>query len=255
MIYKETFGKPDNGWVVIVHGLGEYSGRYQNLIQMLNKKGIAVSVFDWPGHGKSSGKRGHTSINAGINIIDEIIDEIGEKPFLFGHSMGGLTVIRYAERYPDKIKGLVASAPALAIAKNISPALIPLAKFLGIILPSLTINNRIDPNDISRNKKTVKHYINDSLVHDRISNALSRSLFIEMNRAHQEAEQITKPILLLAGTSDEIVPIDGTRLFVNELKNVDKTFKEFNGAYHEIFEDLDWGELFHKTIVDWINAH
>jgi len=85
---------------------------------MLNKKGMAVSVFDCPGHGKSSGKRGHTSINAGINIIDEVIDEIGEKPFLFGNSMGGLTAVRYAEIYPNKIKGLVASAPVIAIAKK-----------------------------------------------------------------------------------------------------------------------------------------
>ncbi|RLF58775.1 MAG: alpha/beta hydrolase [Thermoplasmata archaeon] len=255
MIYKETFGKPEHGWVVLVHGLGEHSGRYQNLIQMLNKKGMAVSVFDWPGHGKSSGKRGHTSINAGIKIIDEIIDEIDEKPFLFGHSMGGLTAVRYAEIYPNKIKGLVASAPALAIAKNIPSALIPIAKILGIILPSLTINNRLDPNDISRNKKAVKKYINDSLVHDRISNALSRSIFVEMNRAHKEAEQINIPALLLAGTDDRIVPIDGSRNFINELKNNDKTFKEYKGAYHEIFEDLEWGPLFNKTIVDWITNH
>ena len=93
---------------------------------MLNKKGMAVSVFVCPGNGKSSGKRGHTSINAGINIIDKIIDEIGEKPFLFGNSMVGLTAVRYAEIYPNKIKGLVASAPVLAIAKNIPSALIPI---------------------------------------------------------------------------------------------------------------------------------
>ncbi|WP_367883766.1 alpha/beta hydrolase [Thermococcus peptonophilus] len=59
---------------------------------------FAVYTFDWPGHGKSRGKRGgHTSVEEAMEIIDSIIEELCEKPFLFGHSLGGLTVIRYAE--------------------------------------------------------------------------------------------------------------------------------------------------------------
>lgn len=105
-VYKAKFGEPRLGWVVLVHGLGEHSGRYGRLIRDLNDAGFAVYAFDWPGHGKSPGKRGHTSIEEAMEIIDGIIEEIGgEKPFLFGHSLGGLTVIRYAETRPAKIRG------------------------------------------------------------------------------------------------------------------------------------------------------
>lgn len=57
-IYKAKFGNPERGWVVLVHGLGEHSGRYGKLISMLNEAGFAVYTFDWPGHGKSPGRGG-----------------------------------------------------------------------------------------------------------------------------------------------------------------------------------------------------
>jgi len=50
MIYKETFGKPEHGWVVLVHGLGEHSGRYQNLRQMLNRKAKPKIQTVFPGY-------------------------------------------------------------------------------------------------------------------------------------------------------------------------------------------------------------
>ncbi|ACS89717.1 MAG: Lysophospholipase, alpha/beta hydrolase superfamily [Thermococcus sibiricus] len=59
MIYRAKFGTPEKGWVVLVHGLGEHSGRYGKLIKMLNEQGFAVYTFDWPGHGKS-GERSST---------------------------------------------------------------------------------------------------------------------------------------------------------------------------------------------------
>lgn len=134
-IYKAKFGNPERGWVVLVHGLGEHSGRYGKLISMLNEAGFAVYTFDWPGHGKSPGKRGHTSVEEAMEIIDSIIKELGEKPFLFGHSLGGLTVIRYAETRPDKIRGVVASSPALAKSPKTPGFMVALAKVLGRIAP------------------------------------------------------------------------------------------------------------------------
>lgn len=102
MIYKVKLGNPEKGGIILVHGLGEHSGRYGKLIKMVNDAGFAVYAFDWLRHGKSGGKRGHATIEQTMEIIDEIIGEIEEKPFLFGHSLGGLTVVRYAETRPPR---------------------------------------------------------------------------------------------------------------------------------------------------------
>lgn len=255
MIYKTKFGKAEKDWIILVHGLGEHCGRYKQLIKMFNDEGFAVYTFDWPGHGKSGGKRGYAKVEDGIRIIDEIVDEIGEKPLIFGHSLGGLTVIRYAEVHPDKIKGTVASAPSIAKPRDTSKFSVGLAKFLGIILPKMTINNTIDPHTLSRNGEAVKNYIDDPLVHDRISLALARSLFVNIEKVNEEAGKITKPLLILNGTEDVLSPIEGARNFMKKLKIEDKTLREFEGAYHEIFEDPEWADEFHKTIVEWIKSH
>jgi lysophospholipase len=254
-LYKAKFGNPEKGWVVLVHGLGEHSGRYGKLISMLNDAGFAVYTFDWPGHGKSPGKRGHTSVEEAMEIIDGIIDEIGEKPFLFGHSLGGLTVIRYAETRPDRIRGLIASSPALTKSPKTPGFMVALAKVLGEIAPGLTISNGIDPGLLSRNPEAVKRYIEDPLVHDRISARLGMSIFKNMELAHKEAEKIKVPVLLLVGTGDIITPPEGSRRLFQELEVEDKSIREFEGAYHEIFEDPKWGEEFHRAIAEWLLTH
>ncbi|NJE13659.1 alpha/beta hydrolase [Thermococcus sp. LS2] len=252
MIYKAKFGTPERGWVVLVHGLGEHSGRYEKLITMLMSEGFAAYTFDWPGHGKSKGKRGHATIEQTMEIIDEIIEEIGEKPFLFGHSLGGLTVIRYAQTRPDRIRGVIASSPALARSPKTPIFMVALAKILGAIAQSLTLSNGIDPNLLSRNKEAIRKYIEDELVHDKISAALGRSLFENMEKAHKEAEKIKVPILILVGTEDIITPPEGARKLFEKLTVEDKTLKEFERAYHEIFEDPEWGDEFHKVIIEWL---
>jgi len=255
MIYKKTIGTPKNGHVILVHGLGEHSGRYHALISLFQSNGYAVSVFDWPGHGKSDGKRGHAKVTDGIQQIQEIIQNIKQQPFLYGHSLGGLTALRYAELFPDDIKGIIASSPALAINKHVSSTNLFLARFFNTLSPQTSAYNKIDPLEISRNKKAVEDYKNDPLVHHRISAALTHSLFETMKQVHSDAKKIKVPVLLLAGTDDVLAPIDGARKIMNEISVSDKTLKEFPGAYHEVCADEEWSEEFYRIIIDWIQKH
>ncbi|CAB50498.1 alpha/beta hydrolase [Pyrococcus abyssi] len=254
-VYKVRIGKPEKGYVVLVHGLGEHIGRYEKFIQELVKNGFCVVGFDWPGHGKSKGKRGHTSVEEAMKIIDEIISEIGEKPFLFGHSLGGLTVIRYAEERGEKIKGVVASSPALAKSPRTPGFMVAIAKILGRILPSVSFSNGIDPELLSRNPERVKRYVEDPLVHDRVSAKLGMSIFKNMEEAHRKAEKIKVPILILVGSGDVITPPEGAKRFYERLKVEDKKLVEFPGAYHEIFEDPEFGKEFEETIIKWLVEH
>lgn len=67
-----------------------------------------------------------------------------------------------------------------------------------------------------------------------------------------EADRIKVPVLLLVGTDDVITPPEGAKMLFDRLKVKDKTLKEFPGAYHEIFEDPEWGEEFHRTVIKWL---
>ena len=51
--------KNSNKVILLIHGLGEHSGRYLNLIKDFNDKNISVFTIDIRGHGKSEGKSGY----------------------------------------------------------------------------------------------------------------------------------------------------------------------------------------------------
>lgn len=255
MIFRRQIGEPNNGWVILVHGLGEHCGRYDDFMQLLADHGFSVYAFDWMGHGRSDGKQGYATIDDTFATLDDIMDDIDGTPFLFGHSMGGLTVLRYAELHPDMVSGIVASSPALARPSTLSRLSIAASKLLGLLAPSLTMDNRIDPEDLSRSEDAVQAYREDPLVHHRTSAALAKDLFVHMEAAHRDAERITVPVLLLAGTDDVVVPPHGARRFLEELTVEDKRLQEFEGAYHEICNDPEWSERYHDVIVRWLIDH
>ena len=95
---KET---PIRGSAFLLHGQGDYAGRYGEFLQPFLQKGIICVATDFPGHGYSDGKRGHIP---GIEIVDQIsasnrhrCRELtgAEDPRLgiIGHSAGGALVV------------------------------------------------------------------------------------------------------------------------------------------------------------------
>jgi len=252
MIYSLKRGEPKKGWVLIVHGLGEHIGRYDKLIDMLVKEGFGVIGFDLPGHGKSSGKRGNTTIEDAVAIIDELTKSVNRFT-VFGHSLGGLIAIRYTELRPQKVNNLVVSSPALNIEMKSSQK--AMMSIFSVLAPSLTVNNGINPNLLSRNKSAIEKYVSDSLVHDRISVRLAKSMMKNIELAHEQAERIVCPVSILIGTDDKVTLPDGARKFFDELKTENKTLREFQGGYHELFEDPEHAESFYESIIHYIKQY
>lgn len=250
MIHSFKKGEPKKGWVVVVHGLGEHIGRYTKLIDGLIERGYAVIGFDLPGHGKSFGKRGHTSIEEAISVINQLTSEI-DKFHIFGHSLGGLISIRYTQENLHRVKTLVVSSPALYVNTKFSQLL--LLNLFSILWPSFTLKNGIDPKYLSRNSEAVERYIGDELVHDQISVKLAKSLLKNIKIAHDKVGIISVPTMMLVGTSDTVTLPQGSYLFYNNLQLMKENKKliRFEGAYHEIFEDPEWAEEFYSRIFQW----
>src|SRR3954447_1195806 len=78
--------------MLIVHGLGEHSGRYATLAGDLNMLGTSVRAFDHRGHGRSQGKRGTVGKDPdclsrdALEVFNACAAEGNDLPFLFGHS-------------------------------------------------------------------------------------------------------------------------------------------------------------------------
>lgn len=101
---------------IFFHGFGGNIGTepehaYQKLIEILNKKGIAVFRFDFNGHGKSDGDFSNMNILNGIEDAIAILEYVRtqewvEEIFLIGHSQGGVIAGMMAGYYADVISRL-----------------------------------------------------------------------------------------------------------------------------------------------------
>jgi acylglycerol lipase len=113
------------------------------------------------------------------------------------------------------------------------------------------MGNELDANDLSRDKIEVDKYINDTLVHDRISPNFSLT-FIETGKwAIENAHKLKTPLLLLHGTSDKIIDYKGSQEFANNANIT--TLKLYEGGYHELQNDLCKEEML-QDVVNWLNS-
>lgn len=262
-IYKTDFygqiwqAKETKAVVVLVHGMGEHSGRYKHVAKKLNENDFSVVTFDQFGHGKTSGKRGHNpNFEAVLESVTKTIEKAKElfpkKPiFLYGHSMGSNVAINYTIRKKHDLKGTIATSPFLKLAFEPPKIKLVVGKLLQKITPSITMGNELDANYISRDKTEVDKYINDPLVHDKISPNFSLT-FIETGKwALENASKLHTPMYLLHGTADKIIDYKGTQEFANNSKNV--TLKLYEGGYHELQNDLCKEEML-QDVVNWLNS-
>ncbi len=66
--------------LILVHGMGEHTGRYSHVAAAMNKQGYALVGFDLRGHGKSGGKRGHTpSLERLFDDLDGFFAQVEER--------------------------------------------------------------------------------------------------------------------------------------------------------------------------------
>ncbi|NOZ92965.1 MAG: alpha/beta hydrolase [Dictyoglomi bacterium] len=237
--------------VLIIHGLGEHAGRYKSLVKALNDNGIDVYSFDLPGHGKSPGKRGHiASFDALLDYIGRYLDKIGGTRFVLGHSLGGLIALRAAQEHEEKITGVIASSPAIYI-KPVSPLLQKLAMILDKFLPTVTLSNQIDASALSRRKEEVEAYVKDPLVHDRISARLYGEMVRHIDILWKQAPNSNAPLLLQVGTEDKVVPPVRADELIETWKGP-STYKAYEGAFHELYEDPYIGTQAIADVVDFI---
>lgn len=243
--------------IVLVHGMGEYALRYeQSVIPYLMNNGFVVVALDLFGHGKSKGKRGHCpSYEALLESMDIVIERaetlFPKKPvFLYGHSLGGNLVLNYALRRNYELKGIIATSPFLRLAFNPPKLKMVLGKLIYVIYPSLTLSSELDVTAISRNIDEVKHYNEDSLIHDKVSPMFTFPIIEAGEWAVQNANNLQTPSLILHGTGDRITDYKASEEFCKNTKHAE--LYVFENGYHELHHDL-CKEEFIQTIIKWLD--
>jgi alpha-beta hydrolase superfamily lysophospholipase len=258
--------------VVLVHGIGEHSGRYSHVAEFLSQRSISVLGFDLRGHGRSQGLRGDTpSYDQFLNDIGQRIRSArdvfpGRKIFLLGHSLGGNLVINYVLRrmssssMTDPVDGVIVSGPALQLAMEPPAWKTALAQILIHLAPGFSIASGLEANAISRDPAVVHAYLADPLVHDRITPRLylgfSHAGILALEHAGDwpVVREHPLPGLLTYGTADRLVSILAIQNFARKVNLPSVSLVPWQGLFHEIHNEPEQKAVL-AAYGDWIEAH
>jgi alpha-beta hydrolase superfamily lysophospholipase len=115
----------------------------------------------------------------------------------------------------------------------------------------------VDADTVSRDPEEVRAYDEDPLNYrGKLPARTLQELADTIRRFEGEAPSLTLPMLVMVGTADELVPPAGGRMVYERAGSADKTLKEYDGFFHELFNepagerDRPLGDL-----ADWLSAH
>jgi alpha-beta hydrolase superfamily lysophospholipase len=243
--------------VVLSHGLGEYARRYDHVAQRFGEAGLLTYALDHRGHGRSGGKRmlvrdiseytGDFATLVGIATKENP----GLKSIVLGHSMGGGIVFAYGVERPDNYDLMVLSAPVVAAQDQVSSLLAFAAKVLGALIPGVPAQE-LDVDAISRDPAVVAAYKADPLVyHGKIPFGVGRAMLQVGETMEQRAPALTAPLLVVHGSEDRLVPVEGSRRLVGSVGSDDVELKVYPGLYHEVFNEPEQNQVL-GDVVSWI---
>ena len=254
---QEGVSEEPRATFAVVHGLGEHSGRYQNLANYFVPRGYAVYAFDLRGHGQSEGRRGHVNRFGDYftdvrTFLDFVRSAASDRPvFLVGHSLGGLIVLGYALHHPEGLRGVISSGAALKLTMTVPGWKLAVGRWASRLLPTLAQPNGLDPSLLSHDSSVVEAYQTDPLVHDRVTARWSTEFFAAQAATLESAPNLSLPCLILHGGDDQICAPDGSRLFFERAGAADKHHIEYPGLYHEIFNEPEKEQVF-ADIEAWV---
>lgn len=243
--------------LILVHGIGEHSSRYQHWAQQFVDSGFVVLTFDQRGHGLSSGKRGViSSYDDFMSDIDQILLEARQKfpslpQFLYGHSMGGGEVLNHLIRENANYIGVISTSPWIISQASPPKIIIPIIRFFNYLIPKLSIKTKFDSGLLSHNKEISSRYDKDELVHNKVSFRLFVSAYDAGYQVLNFNHKINKPLLLLHGSDDEITDSQASEYFASKNKE-NCTFKMWKGGFHELHNETFSIEVFYY-ICKWMN--
>ncbi len=246
--------KKPGAMMILIHGFGEHSSRYgTHFAEFYTNSNIGIYSFDLPGHGKTPGKRGHIAkpymlLETIDLLIKQIKSDYPETPlFLYGHSFGGEVSLWYTLVRNPSLNGVIITSPLIGPKDEVPPMKFILAKLMDKIFPTFSMENGLNPKYLSREIEVVNDYINDPLVHNKIS---ARSGMMVMDRGQwilDHAGENKNKMLIMIGSDEGIVNKESVDKFSEQCPNL--TYKVWPGLYHELHNENEKRQIFDYSLM------
>jgi lysophospholipase len=251
--------EPPAALVVLVHGAGEHSGRYEHVAQRLVADGYAVHALDHRGHGRSQGPRALIDrVTHAVSDLDALVGAAVQREraagipvLMVGHSMGAMLALRYALAHQHRLDGLALSGALASV--DASAALRIAGHAISAVAPRLPLI-AIDSSLVSRDPAVVEAYRADPLVHHgRLPARTAAEIADTTDRFPGQVPAITVPTLIMYGTEDRLCAPSGSVMLGERIGAAETTVRPYDALYHEIFNEPE-----RETVLDdlcsWLAA-
>ena len=274
--------------VHLLHGMAEYSQRYDRFAQYLNKQGIALYAQDHRGHGLTATKAEDTlgwfaERDGWMRVVEDshelsnlIVSEYPKTPFfLMGHSMGSFLARTIIADTPDLYDGVImmGTGASMGILGKIGAMIARShvkkhgSKFVDAQLNKMSFgsyNKRISDASsafawLSRDEKEVQKYDDDPLCGFVCTAKFFEDMLegIGLANSSERAKRLHNdlPILIISGSMDPVGNYGKGLLKVKEFYTQagikDLTLHVVDGARHELLNETDRKTTM-KYLTSWI---
>ncbi|MEN8113134.1 MAG: lysophospholipase [Actinomycetota bacterium] len=243
---------PERG-MLIIHGLGEHSGRWEHVGAFFAERGYAVASYDQRGHGESDGTRAY--VGSFVEFTDDI-EEIVQSGLvrtdlpwvLYGHSLGGLISTHYLAEDRPHPNAAVLSAPALDAV--LPTPLRVAARVLSKIAPKLAMDNSISGDQLSRDEAVGEAYFADPLVLTKATPRLAVETFGAQGRSGDVIGNIETPTFVIHGADDPLVPPEGSAPLA-AVPAIER--KVYPGLRHEMHNEPEQTQVLGE-VAAWLDS-
>jgi lysophospholipase len=251
------------GTIVVIHGLAEHGGRYQETAEYYAAHGWAVYAGDLRGHGLSADAPGAGRVHVG-RFTDYFMDvdafrnlaleRHAHSPlFLLGHSMGGLITISYVLQSSEPVSGAIISSPALGTHPDFKPPAVLrlLVTVLDRLAPRIRFPSDLDTSAVSRDPAVVQAYLDDPLVSQKVSARWYAEILRAIRRAHADAHALSVPLLLMQSGADRLVDPAAPTRWADAAPPGLVELVTWQGFYHEMFNEPERHQVRLRTL-EWL---
>jgi alpha-beta hydrolase superfamily lysophospholipase len=277
--------------VQIFHGMAEHAGRYERLAKFLNTKGFIVYANDHRGHGRTAGSLdavGYIGKDGFNNIVEDefiitgtIKEEHPNLPvIILGHSFGSFVAQEYITRYGGDVAGVILSGSSIVPESAVEPG-VKVASFQRFFLGEKRKSNFLDKRSfasynkkfennegedrkfawLSRDKGEVQKYVDDPYCGTVMTVGFYYYFYKGLVKLFKPENVAKVPkglsVLIIAGSDDPVggygVGVDFLYKMYQSLGMNDVELKLYQGARHEIFNEINRDEVF-NDVVSWIST-
>jgi pimeloyl-ACP methyl ester carboxylesterase len=255
-IHYETYGQGEP--LVLIMGLGGGSSMWWRQVAFFSPD-YQVIVYDSRGVGRTDKPDIPYSMDMLVGDAAGLLERLGiASAHIYGVSMGGMVAQELALRYPKLVSSLVLGATTCGGGHAAMPSQETLQQLFGIMTLSpdeavkVSTSVTFSPTFIERHPEKINEWL--------IKGAESPPSPMGFKRQAEAAagfdtydrlQQIRVPTLILAGTADQLIPSDNSRILASIIPNAKLVL--FEGAGHGYLWEAE--EAANQTVRDFLRQH